>query len=274
MSRVTEAFAAAARDGRKGVIPFLCGGRPTPESFVACVEAADRAGSLAIEIGIPFSDPIADGPVIASSMHRALQDGVTVEGVFRSVASLRGRVSAPLVAMVSVSIVHRMGAARFALEAKAAGFDGVIYPDAPLEEAGRYTEPACQEGLTASLLVAPTTATDRAAKIAQASSGFLYVLARAGITGAEGGSVPPGLSERIAALRRATSLPLACGFGISSPEDVGRVVRPAPDGGGADAAIVGSALVRKIEESGAIGAADATHNFVSSLTQAVHNLRR
>ncbi len=271
MSRVIEAFSAAAREGRKGVIPFLCGGRPTADAFGACVEAADRAGSLAIEIGLPFSDPIADGPVIASAMHRALQDGVTVESVFQSVAGLRARVRAPLVAMVSVSIVHRTGAGEFAKRAKDAGFDGVIYPDAPLEEAARYTEPAVQEGLTASLLVAPTTAADRAARIAKASSGFLYVLARAGITGQGGGGPVKGLSERLAALRRATPLPLACGFGISSPEDVGCVVWAPPRGGGADAAIVGSALVRKVEESGASGGAEATHNFVSSLTRVAKN---
>lgn len=274
MSRVTEAFAAAAREGRRGVIPFLCGGRPTAASFQSCVEAADRAGALAIEIGIPFSDPIADGPVIASAMHRALVDGCTVDRVFEDVRGVRDRVRAPLVAMVSVSIVHRIGAERFAKEARAAGFDGVIYPDAPLEEAVRYTGPARAEGLSASLLVAPTTVSDRAHRIAEASSGFVYVLARAGITG-EGRQGPPqGLGERLASLRKATRLPLACGFGISSPEDVGSVVWDPPHGGGADAAIVGSALVRRVEEAGGEGAAQATHNFVSSLAHAAQKTGR
>ncbi|MGD9691666.1 MAG: tryptophan synthase subunit alpha [Phycisphaerales bacterium] len=270
MNRVSEAFAALAREKRKGVIPFLCGGRPTRASFGACLLSADRAGATVIEVGIPFSDPIADGPVIASAMHRALQEGVTVEGVFEAVSASRAGVKAALVAMVSVSIVHRIGAARFAKEARGAGFDGVIYPDAPLEEAGRYTEPARSEGLTASLLVAPTTPSDRAGRIAKASSGFVYVLARAGITGAGGGSgKPAGLAERIASLRKVTELPLACGFGISSPEDAASVTAPAPRGAGADAAIVGSALVRRVEESGPENAPEATHNFVCSLVRGV-----
>jgi len=271
LSRVVEAFATLTRENRKGVIPFLCGGRPTIRSFGECLTAADRAGAAIIEVGVPFSDPIADGPVIASAMHRALQDGATVESVFEAVHAARPAVRAAVVAMVSVSIVHRVGASRFAKLASQAGFDGVIYPDAPLEEAERYTRPANAEGLTATLLVAPTTPTERAARIAQASTGFVYVLARAGITGEGAGPAPApsGLSERLASLRKVTPLPLACGFGISSPEDARSVTAPPPAGAGADAAIVGSALVRRIEESGPENASEATHNFVSSLVRAV-----
>lgn len=244
-------------------MPFVCGGRPTPASMADLLPALERAGATAVEIGVPFSDPIADGPVIAAAMHEALQAGVTPRAVLDAVASARARVTIPLIAMVSVSLAHRLGVASFVRDAASAGIDGVIFPDAPLEESERFTAPARESGLTASLLISPTTPPARAARIAAASSGFVYVLARAGITGEQGDGPPAGLRERIALLRGVTDLPLACGFGVSTAGHVRAVVRDA----GADAAIVGSALVRRLEDAHASGEdpAVAAHRFVCSL---------
>lgn len=243
-------------------MPFICGGYPARETTAAALPALERAGASIVEVGIPFSDPIADGPVIAAAMHEALGMGATPLEVFNQVASVRDRIRIGLVAMCSVSIVQRMGGPDgFARNAKAAGFDGLIIPDVPLEEAGEIIAAGRASNLTVSLLVAPTTPPDRAAEIARASTGFVYLLARTGITGERADA--PDVSRLVAQVRRATDLPIACGFGISRPEHVAAVVGP----GGADAAIIGSAIVRRMGLAQAEGkdpAAEA-QAFVSQL---------
>jgi tryptophan synthase alpha chain len=222
-------------------MPFVCGGYPALSTTAAVLPAMERAGATIVEVGIPFSDPIADGPVIAAAMHEALKLGATPLEVFDQVASVRGQLSIGLVAMCSVSIVQRMGgAAAFCKQAKAAGFDGLIVPDAPMEESGEIRTAAAAAGLTASLLVAPTTPRERVAKIARTCSGFVYLLARTGITGEREDA--PEVAGMVKMIREVTDLPIACGFGISKAEHVRAVVRD----GGADAAIVGSALVRRM----------------------------
>ena len=263
MNRIENIFQTNRDAGRKALMPFVCGGSPTLDDMRETLPALDRAGASIIEIGIPFSDPIADGPVIAEAMHRALEAGVTPEGVLECVASVRSSISAGIVAMTSVSIVERIGRDRFAEMLADAGFDGVIYPDAPLEEAGPLAKAATDRGLTASLLVAPTTPLDRAKQICEASSGFVYVLARAGITGEQGGGPSAAIRSRIADLRTVTDLPLAVGFGVSTPEHVHAVV--STDAGDADAAIVGTALVRRMTEAGPGQAAEAASSFCSEL---------
>lgn len=260
-NRVEAAFARLRAKGRKGLMPFLCGGRPSLAAMGDMLAAAERGGASVVEIGFPFSDPIADGPVIAAAMHAALQAGVTPRGVLDAVAAARSRVGVGIVAMVSVSLAHRLGVGAFVRDAKEAGFDGFIFPDAPLEEAERFAAPAREQGMTASLLVSPTTPMARVERIVRACSGFVYVLARAGITG-EGGAVGEGLAARLAGIRGVTDLPLACGFGVSTAEQVRAVTL-----GGADAAIVGTALVRRVEDAIAAGgdAAATTHRFVDSL---------
>ncbi len=220
-------------------MPFICGGFPGLDSTSDLLPALERAGASIVEIGIPFSDPIADGPVIAAAMHTALTTGSTPLQVFEEVASVRDELSIGLIAMCSVSITHRMGGATgFCKQAAAAGFDGLIIPDCPLEESTELRTAAASHDLTLSLLVSPTSPPARAAAIAQACTGFVYLLARTGITGESG--APPDISARVNLLRSATQLPIACGFGISSPDHVRSVVQY----GGADAAIVGSALIR------------------------------
>lgn len=252
-NRIERIFGELRGNGRKGLMPFVCGGWPTVESTGAILPTLEAAGASIVEVGIPFSDPIADGPTIAAAMHRALEAGATPEGVIEVVCGARGSVGIGLVAMVSVSIVGRFGAGRFARMIAEAGFDGVIYPDLPVEEAEAFTGPAREAGLTATLLVAPNTPGERAERIAAASSGFVYLMTRVGITGE--GTGPGSVRAMVDRLRGMTDLPVACGFGIARAEQVRQVVWE----GGADAAIVGSALVRRMTE-----AADAGEDAVEA----------
>lgn len=257
-NRVVRALGALRAEGRKGLMPFVCGGHPNLKTTRDVLPALARAGASVVEVGFPFSDPIADGRTISAAMHKALIAGVTPRGIFESVHEAResGKIDdLGIVAMVSVSIVWKMGIERFVSEAKDAGFDGFIFPDAPVEVSGELLGPVREAGLVASLLVAPTTPKERLSKIAEACSGFVYLLARMGITGERSiraGDVPKGwptIPERVAALREHTDLPIACGFGISTPEDVRAIV----SGGGADAAIVGSALVKRMDRAAGQG---------------------
>lgn len=260
MARIDDIFAQARAEGRKLLMPFVVGGFPGPGSIGGVLQSLAAAGAAIVEIGIPFSDPIADGPVIAQAMHRALEQGMTPDRVFEEVANVRPNLSIGLVAMVSVSIVYRMGGPEgFARQAASAGFDGLIVPDAPLEESDGLRSAASKAGLTLSLLVSPTTPPARAERIAAASTGFVYLLARTGITGER--STAPEVASRVARLREATRLPIACGFGISTPEHVRAVVRE----GGADAAIVGSAVVRRM--AGAVEARRDAAEEAGALTR-------
>ena len=261
MCRVQDSFASLRARGARGLMPFVTAGDPTLEDLPEVLVALEAAGATAVEVGIPFSDPVADGPVIAASMQHALAGGVTVAGVMEAVAQARPRVRIPLVAMLSYSIVYRLGLEAFCRRAAEAGFDGLILPDLGLEESGPARGAAAAAGLTLSLLVAPSTPPERAAAVAAASSGFVYVVSRAGITGADAGP-PADLRERVRRLRGQTELPLAVGFGISDPEQVKAVVAVA------DAAIVGSALTRALvgfRGDGHAAAAEAAGAFVAGL---------
>ena len=241
-------------------MPFICAGYPAPGDTAPLLAAIERGGASVVEVGFPFSDPIADGPVIAAAMHEALQKGVTPASVCAQVADARAAgLKIGVVAMLSVSIVHRLGPLSLLSMAKSAGIDGLIVPDLPLEEAQALVGPTRDAGLSLSLLVAPTTTPDRAARIAALSTGFVYVLARAGITGAGAAVDVAPLAARVAQLREATDLPLAVGFGISTPSQVRDVVH----GAGADAAIVGSALVKRL--GAGADAAGVAESFVREL---------
>jgi tryptophan synthase alpha chain len=242
MNRIDAAFEKNRQAGVAGLMPFVCAGSPTTDALDAVLPALADAGATVIEVGIPFSDPIADGPIIAAAMHEAIARGVTPSRVFDQVRSVRDRVGCGLVAMVSVSLVHAQGGpAGFAAKARDAGFDGCIFPDAPLEESAELGAACRDAGLTCSLLIAPTTPESRAKAIAEACSGFVYLLARAGITGEQ--SDAPDVADRVRMLRRITGLPVACGFGISTPGHVAAVVEHA------DAAIVGTAMVRRLSRA-------------------------
>ena len=202
-----------------------------------------------IEVGIPYSDPIADGPVIAASYTRALQGGVRLGHIFDTFRTLRAEDIAgstsvtPLVAMISYAIIHRQGADRFLREAVRAGFDGLIVPDLPVEESDSLCRLASALDLRLVQLITPTTPRDRAVRIARSTTGFIYYVSVAGITG-ERRSLPPELAENVAWLRTQTDLPICIGFGISTPEHI-RELAPVADG-----LIVGSALVRRLAGGG------------------------
>lgn len=228
-------------------MPFVCGGYPGPGSLARLLPALSSAGAAVIEVGIPFSDPIADGPIIAAAMHDAIERGATPPAVIAEIAEARAHTTAAIVAMVSYSLVRRATEARFVASCATAGVDGLIIPDLPLEEAASLTHLAREAGLTVSLLIAPTTPFARAEAITRACTGFVYLLARAGITGDQGALDASALAQRVDRLRAMTTLPIACGFGISTPSHVRDVLRHA------DAAIVGSSLVRRITDAANAG---------------------
>lgn len=266
-AHIDSIFRAHRDRGTRALMPFVCAGQPDLDATVRTLPALEAAGASIVEVGFPFSDPIADGPVIAGAMHRALQAGVTPARVIDAIERVRPETSLGIIAMVSVSIVERFGHERFVERCAHAGFDGFIFPDLPLEESGDLLRTVRTHGLSASLLVAPSTSPDRAREIAAACSGFVYVLARTGITGAGGSVDSTGIAERTAQLRAVTDLPLAVGFGISNADQVRTVVEHA------DAAIVGSALVKRIEEATDAGndPVDAASAFTRELCAGLPN---
>ena len=242
IARLEAAFAAARAAGRKALAPFVTAGDPDVATSVAVLEAVDRAGATLCELGVPYSDPIADGPVIQASYTRALGAGITLEDVFGIARQASARVAMPILAMASYSLIFRRGIDRFVADAVAAGLAGFVVPDLPLEESDELDAACRKAGLALVRLVTPTTPPERAEAIARKSTGFLYCVSVAGVTGART-ELPPGLLDRITWLRTKTDVPILVGFGISSPEQV-RAVAAVADG-----VIVGSALVRLVAAS-------------------------
>ena len=236
MSRIDSIF----NSGAKTLIPFIVAGDPSLEATEGAIVSMAEAGADIVEIGIPFSDPIADGPVIAAAMHRSLEQGVTPTEVASLIARVRPKVDIGLIAMVSHSIVRRSGGTSFIDQYAEAGIDGFIIPDIDESEALSLSKYCSSKGLSFSMLIAPTTPIERVKILASLSSGFLYILARTGLTGEQPDM--PNLSDRLQEIREVTSLPLAVGFGISTAEHVKSVQSSA------DGAIVGSALVRRMQE--------------------------
>lgn len=242
MDRLAAMFAANRAAGRKALAPFVTAGDPDAATSVAVLEALDRAGASLCELGVPYSDPIADGPVIQSSYTRALNAGITLEGVFGIATQASARVRMPILAMASYSLIFRRGIAKFVSDSVAAGLAGLVVPDLPLEESDDLDTACRAAGLALVRLVTPTTPPDRAEQIARKSTGFLYCVAVAGVTGART-ELPSGLIDRIQWLRTKTDVPILVGFGISGPDQV-RAVAAVADG-----VIVGSALVRRVTEA-------------------------
>jgi tryptophan synthase alpha chain len=245
MNPIDTTFQRLRQQRRRAFIPFVTAGDPDANGTVDLIVELARRGADIIEIGFPYSDPIADGPVIQASYTRVLDRSLHLDDVFEiarlSTAKLKD--TTPLVGMVSYSIVHRRGPATFLALAKHHGFSGLIVPDLPAEEASDLAKQAAKHDLHLIQLVTPTTPRDRAAQIARLSTGFLYCVSITGITG-ERDQLPAELLDQLAWLRQQTDLPLCVGFGISRPEHV-RMLREAVDG-----VIVGSAIVRLVERSG------------------------
>ena len=248
MNPIDATFQRLRSQKRKAFIPFLTAGDPDVAATVRLARTLAGHGASLLEIGFPYSDPIADGPVIQASYTRALDRGLRLDDVFacaRRVADAP-EVAArkiPLVAMVSYSLIHRRGLEAFLEQAASAGFSGAIVPDLPLEESEILCRLAAERDFKLIQLVTPTTPRDRARDIARRSTGFLYCVSVTGITG-ERDRLPAELLDQLAWLRRQTDVPLCVGFGISKPEHV-RTLREVADG-----IIVGSAIVRQIERAG------------------------
>ncbi len=263
MNPIDPLFARLKADRRKAFIPFVTAGDPDLDTTAKLVREAARRGASLIEIGFPYSDPIADGSVIQASYTRALARGLTIDAIFGAVRALN--VNTPLVGMVSYSLVHHRGPERFITDAKAAGFAGAIVPDLPVDEAEELAKLAAKHDFKLILLVTPTTPRERAQKIAQLSTGFLYCVSVVGITG-ERSQMPPDLLEQLRWLRTQTALPMCVGFGISKPEHV-RTLRDLADG-----VIVGSALVRRLEAKKPIDEiVKDVGDLVEELSKALHD---
>jgi tryptophan synthase alpha chain len=245
MSAIDEVFFRCAGERRAAFIPFLMAGDPNLESTAAQLEAVATGGADIVELGVPFSDPIADGPTNQRAAVRALAAGTKLSGILELVARHRDRLGVPIVLFTYFNPLHARGVERFAEQAAASGVDGVLCVDLPPEEGEREFVPALSEqGVDTIFLLAPTSTRERVNRVAKASSGFVYYVSRTGVTG-ERSALPPELVRDVKRLRKRLDQPLAVGFGISSPEQVAAV------GEVADGVVVGSALVRLVEEMGA-----------------------
>jgi tryptophan synthase alpha chain len=249
-TRITRRFAELARDGELGLIAYITAGDPSLEATRQIVLAAAEAGADIIELGVPFSDPLADGPTIQRASERSLRAGTSLAGVLDLVASIRRESQVPLVLFSYYNPVLQMGLEQFAARASAAGADGALITDLTPEEAGAYRAALRAVGMDTIFLAAPTTTDERFTRIADATTGFLYLISRTGVTGARE-AMPEDLPALVRRARNATKLPLAIGFGISLPGHVAIL------GGLANAAVVGSALVEEIERAASPAAAAA-----------------
>ena len=242
MSRIADTFANLRRKQQTGLVTYTTAGDPDLMRSAGILRALDRAGADILEVGIPFSDPLADGPVIQRATERALAAGSTLSAVLTLIASIRDEVKAPIVIFSYANPLLRMGLEPFADRAAAAGVDDVLALDLPIEEAGAFRSVLASAGLDTIFLLSPTTTEARIRKAAALGRGFLYGISRLGVTGARD-QVASGAESMVRRIRAQTDLPIALGFGISRPEHVAEV------GSYADAAVVGSALVSLIAEA-------------------------
>ncbi|HMD32955.1 MAG TPA: tryptophan synthase subunit alpha [Candidatus Acidoferrales bacterium] len=242
-TRIRRCFEALRQQGDLGLIAYLTAGDPSLEATRRIVLAAAEAGADIIELGVPFSDPLADGPVIQRASERALAAGTTLAGVLDLVGEVRRKSQVPLVIFSYFNPILQMGLERFAESAQASGADGVLITDLPPEDSADYLRAVRARNLDTIFLAAPTTGAARMRSIAESSTGFLYVISRTGVTG-ERDSLADELPALLRRARQATDLPIAVGFGISLPGHVSLL------GGLADAAVVGSALVAEVERGG------------------------
>ncbi|HKC56175.1 MAG TPA: tryptophan synthase subunit alpha [Vicinamibacterales bacterium] len=244
MTRLQSTFARLRKDRAPGLVTYITAGDPDLERTSGILRALDRAGADVLEVGVPFSDPLADGPVIQRATERALAAGTTLCGVLEMLRALRTDIAAPVVIFSYANPILRLGAEQFADRAREAGVDGVLVLDLPIEEANEFRTMLAGRGIDTILLLSPTTTDDRLRRAAALGSGFLYAISRLGVTGARD-ALAAGAREMVERIRRVSDLPVALGFGISRPDHVREVAQ------WADAAVVGSALVDVIAREGA-----------------------
>jgi tryptophan synthase alpha chain len=272
VSRISERFAALRRKGHAAFVPFITAGDPDAETSAALLERLPAAGADLIELGVPFSDPMADGPAVQASSLRALEAGMTLSRVLDMVRRFRRKdAKTPIVLMGYYNPVHRYGSARFAKDAAEAGVDGLITVDLPPEEDDVLRAPAAAQGLDIIRLAAPTTDDTRLRTVLSGATGFLYYVSIAGVTGTKDFD-PDAVREAVTRLKAHTSLPCAVGFGIKTPDQAATIARFA------DGAVVGSAIVTRVAESLARGEGREPlvkdiEEFCASLARAVHTAR-
>jgi tryptophan synthase alpha chain len=266
MNRIVERFARLKQQGRKGLVVYLGAGDPDLEATRQLALAFDGAGVDVLELGVPFSDPLADGLVNQLAAQRGLESGTTPPKVLATVATVRRQSQIPLVLYLYFNLIHRCGLERFVHAAAEAGVDGLLVLDLPPEESADYEARMKAEGLCTIYLVAPTTPEDRLERIVQRGSGFIYYVSREGVTGMQP-NLAANLDAKVAGIRRHTHLPIAVGFGISNPEQAKAAAACA------DAVVVGSAVVNQIGRFGRDPELVAsTTRFVGSLARALHTL--
>lgn len=262
MSAIDDVFARCAEEGRAAFIPFLMAGDPDLEATASFLDALAAGGADIIELGVPFSDPIADGPTNQRATVRALSSGTKLSNILEMVARHRDRLGVPIVLFTYFNPIHARGIEQFAEQAASSGVDGVLCVDLPPEEGERELVPALREqGVDSIFLLAPTSTRDRVSRVAKLSAGFVYYVSRTGVTG-ERAALPSELVRDVKRLRKKLDQPLAVGFGISSPAQVASV------GEMADGVVVGSALVRLIEENLSV----PRGNLATLLENRVHEL--
>ncbi len=257
--RIGQRFEDLRKVGRTGFVAYITAGDPDLNTTHQVVLELDRRGVDVLELGVPFSDPLADGPVIQEASQRALAAGATLEGVLSMVADVRTETEIPIVLMTYYNPIHRYGVERFVKRAADVGVDGVLMLDLPPEEGGDYKAQMDVHGLDTIFLVTPTTRDDRIELIASHTRGFVYYVSRTGVTG-ERDSMADEIQNKVSAICRYTDMPVAVGFGISTPEHVSEIARYA------DAVVVGSAIVRRVGEyQGDADLVSKVGTFVGSL---------
>jgi tryptophan synthase alpha chain len=262
VKRISRRFEELAAQRMSGFIAYITAGDPSPDASLDVAHALESAGVDILELGIPFSDPLADGPTIQAASNRGLAAGMTVSGTLKLVRRFRANSELPLVLFTYLNPIYAYGFGHFLADAASAGADGLLILDLPPDEAEQNSELVSPGGLDLIRLVAPTTPPERMAKIVATGQGFIYYVSREGVTG-EQSRLSGNISAQVAEVRKHTSLPIAVGFGISTPEQAYAVSREA------DAVVVGSAIVRQIAENGnSPGLARHICEFVRPLVKA------
>lgn len=266
MNRIEERFAQLKRAGKKGLVVYIGAGDPNLSVTQELAGAFDRAGVDILELGVPFSDPLADGLVNQLAAQRGLESGATPPKVLATVAAIRQTSQVPIVLYIYFNLIHKVGVERFIAEAAKAGVDGLLVLDLPPEESDNHEALMQKYGLCNIYLVAPTTPEDRMEKIVKRGRGFIYYISREGVTGMQA-QVANNIAAQVAKIRAHTPLPIAVGFGVSNPEQAQAVAASA------DAVVVGSAIVNQIAANGQSPTLVAqTGAFVKSLADAVKSL--
>lgn len=242
MSAIDDLFKQLKSEGKKAFMPFITAGDPDLEFTAKMLKSLDASGCHLAELGIPYSDPIADGPVIQASYTRSLNGGTKLKDIFEMVSGVTSEIKMPIVSMVSYAIIYRLGIDEYLKQAKAAGISGAIVPDMPVDESAELAEKCKTQDFSLIQLITPTTPRERAIEIAKHTTGFIYYVSITGITG-ERTELPTDLVDNLKWLKSQTDLPICVGFGISQPEHA-ETLKPVCDG-----MIVGSAIVRRIAKA-------------------------